>query len=95
MKLTWDAPLLPAVELRDPIGITLYNDVPALNTLERHILPHEFTTVPVMYELRWRQIWYTVPGIYTFIIRWIGSPATREFGQFSIMMTESNSGRQR
>lgn len=85
-------PLLPIVEFRDPLGITLYNDVPTLDTSEEAFTPQEFTTVPMMLDLRWRHVWYTVPGVYTFIVRWAGSPATRETGQFCIIMTESDNG---
>ena len=85
-------PLLPIVEFRDPLGITLYNDVPTLSNSEGAFTPQEFTTVPTMLSLKWRHIWYTVPGVYTIIVRWVGSPATREAGQFSIIVVESEDG---
>ena len=84
--------LLPIVEFRDPLGITLYNGVPTFDISEEVFTPQAFTTVPMMLSLKWGYVWYTVPGAYTFIVRWVGSPATRETGQFSMIMTESNSG---
>ena len=85
-------PLMPVVEFRDPLGITLYNEMPSLNTSEEAYTPQELTSVPMMLDLWWRHIWYTVPGAYAFIVRWVGSRATREAGQVSIIMTESNNG---
>ena len=85
-------PLMPIVEFRDPLGFTLYNDVPALSSFEDTFIPQDFTTVPILLDLTWSYIWYTVPGLYSFIVRWAGSSATREAGQFSMNITESISG---
>ena len=84
--------LLPIVEFRDPLGITLYNEVVTLNNSEEAFIPQEFTTVPTMLTLNWRHVWYTVAGVYTIIVRWAGSRATREAGQFSVIIGESEDG---
>lgn len=85
-------PLLPIVEFRDPLGVTLYNRPPALSSFNDSVIAREFSTVPIMLDLSWISIWYTVPGPYTFIVRWTGSPATRETGQFSMNITDFRSG---
>jgi len=85
-------PLMPIVEFRDPLGVTLYSGVPALGGFEDAIIPREFSAVPIMLDLSWIYIWYTVPGPYTFIVRWTGSPATRDTGQFSMNITHIGSG---
>ena len=77
-------PLMPNVEIRDPLGVTLYNDAPALSSFNNVIVPIEFTTVPLLLDLYWNSLWYTVPGPYTFIVRWTGSRATRDKGQFAL-----------
>jgi len=84
-------PLMPNVEIRDPLGITLYNEAPALSSFENAIIPHEYTAVPILLELSWSYLWYTVPGPYTFIVRWTGSHACRETGQFSMNITNIGS----
>lgn len=84
--------LLPLVEFRDPLGITLYNEIVSVNNSEDAFNPREFTTVPTMLTLNWAHVWYTVPGMYTIIVRWVGSPAARESGQFSMIITESELG---
>lgn len=85
-------PLLPVVELRDPLGFTLYNQAPALSGFNDIVIQREFSTVPIVLNLSWIHIWYTVPGLYSFIVRWTGSPATREAGQFSMNITDIGSG---
>ena len=85
-------PLMPIVEFRDPLGFTLYNEPLTEDSSEEVFIPQEYTTVPLLMVLPLKYTWYTVPGVYTFIVRWVGSRATREAGHFSIIMTESNSG---
>ncbi len=85
-------PLLPLVEFRDPLGFTLYSEVVTLDRSEEGIAPREFTTVPLMLTLNWRHVWYTVPGVYTFSVRWAGSPATREAGQTSLIISDLEDG---
>lgn len=85
-------PLAPIIEYRDPLGVTLYNQVPNLSSFEDAVISREYTTVPIVLDLSWTYIWYTVPGLYTFIIRWTGSRATRETGQFALNITDLGSG---
>ncbi|MDE2638350.1 MAG: hypothetical protein OXI30_18430 [Chloroflexota bacterium] len=85
-------PLMPNVEIRDPLGLTLYNNVPALNSFDNVIVPRVFSTVPLLLDLSWHSLWYTVPGPYTFIVRWTGSRASRENGQFALNITDIGSG---
>lgn len=84
-------PLMPTVEYRDPLGVTLYNRAPALSSFEEAVISREFSTVPIVLDLSWTYIWYTVPGLYTFIVRWTGSHACRESGQFSMQLTDIGS----
>ena len=84
-------PLAPIVEYRDPLGVTLYNQMPNLSSFEDAVISREYTTVPIVLDLSWTYIWYTVPGLYTFIIRWTGSRATRETGQFALNITDLGS----
>lgn len=85
-------PLLPLVEFRDPLGFTLYSEVATLDSSEEGIAPRGFTTVPLMLTLNWRHVWYTVPGVYMFSVRWTGSPATREAGQASLIISDLEDG---
>lgn len=85
-------PLLPVLEFRDPLGFTLHDEAVTLANSEGAFIPHEFTTVPIMLTLNWPQLWYTVPGAYTIIVRWTGSPATRESGKCSIILAELEDG---
>ena len=85
-------PLLPILEFRDPLGITLYNEVQTLNNSASLFIPQEFTAVPITLTVNWGQLWYTVAGVYEIIVRWAGSPVTRESGQFSIIITEPEGG---
>ena len=75
--------LVPIVEFRDPVGITLYNEA---------LSPQELSSEPVRIDLPWERTWYTFPGAYTFIVRWVGSSASRDSGRFSLIMTEPMSG---
>lgn len=88
-------PLIPVVEIRDPLGLTLYNGIPTLNSFEGAFISREFSTVPIELNLSWHYIWYTVPGLYSFIVRWTGSPATREAGQYSMNIRDIGSGASR
>ena len=84
--------LVPTVEFRDPLGFTLYNEEINLGTSEEFYMPLEFTSEPVFAIHRLDQLWYTLPGLYTFIVRWIGSPACREVGQFSMIISDASVG---
>jgi len=88
-------PMMPNVEIRDPLGVTLYNAAPTLNWFGNVIVSPEFTTVPILLDLSWKYMWYTVSGSYTFIVRWTGSRATRETGKFSLNIADSRSGANR
>ena len=85
-------PLMPNVEIRDPLGVTLYNAAPALSSFGNVVTPLEFSTIPLLLDLSWIYMWYTVPGTYTFFIRWTGSRATRETGKFALNITDLGSG---
>ncbi|MCY3918089.1 MAG: hypothetical protein OXG49_18960 [Chloroflexi bacterium] len=85
-------PLMPNVEIRDPLGVTLYNATPVLSSFGNVVTPQEFTTIPILLDLSWNYMWYTVPGIYTFFVRWMGSRATRENGKFSMNITDFSMG---
>jgi hypothetical protein len=84
--------LAPTVEYRDPLGFTLYNDEIMLNDTEEFYMPLELTAEPIFAAHRIKQLWYSLPGLYTFIVRWLGSPATREVGRFSMMITDPSFG---
>ncbi len=84
--------LVPTVEYRDPLGFTLYNEEILIDNFEELFMPREFSSAPVFALHRTEQLRYTVPGVYTFIVRWLGSPATREAGQFSILITDLSEG---
>ena len=83
-------PMAPIIEYRDPLGFTLHNEPLTREGSEDLFVSQESSAVPLFVSLSWKYTWYTVPGVYTFIVRWVGSPATRETGQFSILVTESN-----
>ncbi len=85
-------PLLPILEFRDPLGFTLFNEVQMLDGAADAFTLQESSNVSTMLMLDWRHVWYTVPGAYEIIVRWAGSPATRESGQFSIIITEPEGG---
>ena len=82
-------PVIPIVEFRDPLGFTLMNETLSQTDSEQVFVPTESTTVPWVVVLPLDHLWYTVAGVYTFIVRWIGSPATRESGRFSILIAGS------
>ena len=84
--------LIPVVELRDPLGITLYNEAQIENGFGQALSPQVFPTEPIRIDLPWEYTWYTFPGAYTFIVRWVGSPANRDTGCFSLIMSEPNGG---
>lgn len=81
--------LVPLVEYRDPLGVTLFQGEATFDRSEELQYPHTVTVESYMAEHRFRNLWYTLPGLYTFIVRWVGSPATRETGQFSLLIDES------
>ncbi len=85
-------PLLPTVEYRDPLGFTLYMENISFDASDDFYTPLEFTSDPVVLVHRLEKLGYTYSGLYTFIVRWAGSHATREVGQFSITITASESG---
>ena len=87
-----ERPMVPIIEYRDPLGITLHNEPLTQEGSEELFIFQESSVVPLSMSLRWKSTWYTVPGLYTFIVRWVGSPATRETGRFSILISESDRG---
>jgi len=85
-------PLVPIVEIRDPLGYTLYNEIPALFSFEGALIPREFSTIPILLDVSWNHLLYTRAGRYTFFVRWTGSPATRETGEFALTIAEPMGG---
>lgn len=85
-------PLIPIVEIRDPCGYTLFNEIPALSSFEGAFIPREFSITPILLDVMWSHLMYTRGGVYTFIVRWTGSPATRDAGQFSLTIAEPLAG---
>ena len=81
--------LVPLVEYRDPLGVTLFQEEAVFARSEELRFPQNLTSQPYMVGQKFPELWYTLPGLYTFIIRWVGSPATRETGQFSLLIEES------
>ncbi|MCY3979053.1 MAG: hypothetical protein OXG23_13215 [Chloroflexi bacterium] len=81
--------LVPLVEFRDPLGVTLFQEEATLERAEELQYPVTVTTEAYMVGHRFRDLWYTLPGLYTLIVRWVGSPATRETGRFSLFIKES------
>lgn len=80
--------LVPLVEVRDPLGVTLFQREATLERADELQFPQILTTESYMVNQRFRELWYTLPGLYTFIVRWVGSPATRETGRFSLLIEE-------
>lgn len=87
-------PLLPTVEYRDAFGFTLYGEEIYVDGVEDFYVPSVFTSDPVVLVHRLEDLWYSVPGLYTFTVRWAGSRATREIGKFSLMIHGLNGGGQ-
>lgn len=85
-------PLVPLVEIRDPLGYTLYYEIPALYSSGGAFIPREFSTIPILLDVSWNHLMYTGAGTYTFIVRWTGSPETREASQFALTITEPIAG---
>lgn len=81
--------LVPLVEYRDPLGVTLFQEEATLERSEELQFPQIVTTESYMVNHRFRELWYTLPGLYAFLVRWVGSPATRETGWFSLLIEES------
>lgn len=80
--------LVPLVEYRDPLGVTLFQEEATLERSEELQFPQALTTESYMVSHRFRELWYTLPGLYTYSVRWVGSPATRENGLFSLLIEE-------
>lgn len=80
--------LAPLVEYRDPLGVTLLQEEATLERSAELQFPQSVTTEAYMVSHRLRSLWYTLPGLYTFVVRWVGSPATRESGRFSLLIEE-------
>ena len=76
----------------DDLGFTLYNEEIKLGSAEEFYMPLDFTSEPVFAIHRLDQLWYTLPGLYTFNVRWMGSPACREVGQFSMIISDPSVG---
>lgn len=83
-------PLVPIIEYRDPLGFALYSEPLRQEGTDELFMSQESTAVPLFMSLRWKNTWYTVLGLYTFIVRWAGSPANRETGRFSLLISESD-----
>lgn len=81
--------LVPLVEYRDPLGVTLFQEEAEFERSDELQFPQNLTSQPYMVGQKFHELWYTLPGLYTFIVRWVGSPATRETGQFSLLIEES------
>ena len=81
--------LVPLVEYRDPLGVTLFQEEAVFERSEELQFPQVLTSEPYMVGQTFPELWYTIPGLYTFAVRWVGSPASRETGQFSLLIEES------
>lgn len=81
--------LVPLVEFRDPLGVTLFQEEATLERAEELQYLLTVTTEAYMVGHRFRDLWYTLPGLYTLFVRWVGSPATRETGRLSLFIKES------
>ena len=88
MKATSVTCIVPHLEIRDPLGVTLIQEEATLERSEELRFPQILNTESYMVNQRIRKLWYTLPGLYTFLVRWVGSPATRETGQFSLLIDE-------
>ena len=84
--------LVPFVEFIDPLGEILFADTPETVDEGEVYSPQAFSSVPMTFELPWEYVWYTVPGAYTFTVRWSGSRTTREVGRLSLMMEHLEGG---
>ncbi len=80
--------LVPLVEYRDPLGVTLFQEEATLDRSDELQFPQTLISESYMVEQEFPELWYTLPELYTFVIRWVGSPATREIGQFSLLIEE-------
>lgn len=80
-------PFIPIVEFRDPLGITLYDEL----LTQDEIVPQDFSTDRVVLSVVWDHIWYTVPGVYILLVRWAGPRTTGEDGRFSLKITDFGS----
>ena len=84
--------LEPFAEFIDPLGEILFADTPEREAGRDVYSPLVLNIVPFTLELPWEYVWYTVPGAYTFTVRWVGSRTTREVGRFSLMMEHLEGG---
>ena len=84
--------LEPFVEFIDPLGEILFADTPETVDESELYSPQPFSIAPMTLNLPWIYVWYTVPGAYTFTVRWVGSRATREVGRFSLMIEHLEGG---
>ena len=84
--------LIPFVEFIDPLGEILFADTPETVDEGEVYSPQAFSSVPMTFDLPWEVVWYTVPGAYTFTVRWSGSRTTREVGRFSLIMEHLEGG---
>ena len=80
--------LVPLVEFRDPLGVTLFQEEASLERSEELQFPLTLTAESYIVNQKIPDLLYTLPGLYTFIVRWVGSPATRETGRFSLLIKE-------
>ncbi|MCY3834530.1 MAG: hypothetical protein OXG85_16070 [Chloroflexi bacterium] len=80
--------LVPLVEYRDPLGVMLFQEEATLERSAELQYPQNLTTESYMVGQWFPILWYTLPGLYTFTVRWVGSPATRESGRFSLLIEE-------
>ena len=83
---------VPFVEFIDALGEILFADRPETIDDGELYSPQAFGSVPMTFDLPWEYVWYTVPGAYTFTVRWVGSRTTREVGRFSLMMEHLEGG---
>ena len=76
---------------RDRLGVTLFQEEASVGVASEVLQyqPEPFTTESYMVVMEFQDLWYTLPGLYTFIVRWVGSPATRETGRLSLFIKES------
>ena len=80
--------LVPLIEYRDPLGVILFQEEATMDRSEQLQSPATMTSESFMVNQRFPSLWYTLPGLYTFSVRWVGSPATRETGRFSLLIEE-------
>ncbi len=84
--------LEPFVEFIDPLGQILFADTPEKEDDGELYAPQESGFTPLTLMLPWEYIWYTVPGAYTFTVRWNGRRTTREIGRFPLILTGLEGG---